>query len=98
MNNKEFVMSKIKDFFKSPHIQISLATGFSIIVLAYFSKRVLPEPMGYLTIAIPPFIATMYESVLNKYPDSLISTTWYWITAILVVTALVIIFSWKGII
>jgi hypothetical protein len=38
-------MSKIKELIKSPHIQIALATGFSIIVMAYFSKRVLPKPM-----------------------------------------------------
>jgi len=48
-------MSKVKDFFKSPHIQIALATGFSIIVMAYFSKRILPRPIGYLPSAIPPF-------------------------------------------
>lgn len=98
MNNKELSMSKIKDFLKSPHIQISLATGISIIVLAYFSKRILPEPMGYLSLAIPPFIATIYEAVLNKNPDSKISTAWYWIVAIVFATAIVIIVSWNRII
>lgn len=87
-------MLKIIEFFKSPHIQISLATGFSIIVLAYFSKKVLPEPIGYLPLALPPFIAVLYESVLGKYENSKICTTWYWIVAILLATALVILFSW----
>ena len=87
-------MSKFKDFFESPHIQISLATGVSILVLAYFSKHVLPEPIGYLPLAIPPFVATIYESVLGKYKNSKICTTWYWIVAILVATALVILLSW----
>ncbi len=91
-------MSKIKELVKSPHIQISLATGISIIALAYFSKRVLPEPLGYLALAIPPFIATIYESVLGKYKNSKICTTWYWVAAIIFATALVIFLSWIGII
>jgi len=62
-------MSKIKELIKSPHIQIALATGFSIIILAYFSKRIFPEPIGYLPLAIPPFIATIYEGVIGKYKD-----------------------------
>jgi hypothetical protein len=83
-------MKKLKDLIRSPHIQISLVTGFSIIVLAYFSKKILPEPIGYLPLAIPPFIATIYEAVVNKYKDSWITTTWYWLVAILLATAVVI--------
>ena len=85
-------MSKFKDEIKSPHIKIALATGFSIIVMAYFSKRVLPEPISYLSLAIPPFLATIFEAVLSRYKNSRICTTWYWIVAILLATALVIIF------
>jgi hypothetical protein len=84
-------MSKIKDFFKNPHIQISLATGFSILILAYFSKRVLPEPLSYLEIAAPPFIASIYESMLKKHKDKNFMQTWIWVVAIFVATALVII-------
>jgi hypothetical protein len=85
-------MSKFKDLIKSPHIHIALAAGISIITLAYFSKRILPEPIGYLPLAIPPFIASIYESLLGKHKNSKICTTWYWIAAIFVATALVIIF------
>jgi len=84
-------MSKIKDFFKNPHIQISLATGISILTLAYFSKRILPEPLSYLEIAAPPFITTIYESLLKKHKDKNFMQTWIWVLAILVATALVII-------
>ena len=87
-------MSKFVKLLKSPQIQIALATGFSIIVLAYFSKRVLPEPIGHLPLAIPPFVATIYEVVLEKYKKSKICTTWYWIVAILLTTAFVILFFW----
>ena len=85
-------MNKLKEFFKSPHIQIALATGVSIIVLAYFSKKILPEPIGYLPLAIPPFIATIYEAVANKYKNKKITTTWYWVAAILFATAILIVF------
>ena len=84
-------MGKIKDFFKSPHIQIALATGLSIVVMAYFSKRVLPEPIGYLPMTIPPFIALIYENVLNKNKKKKVATAWYWVIAIFAVTALIII-------
>lgn len=48
-------MSKLKKLFKSPHIQIALAIGISIIVMAYFSKRVLPKPIAYLQPQYPHF-------------------------------------------
>ena len=88
-------MSKFKEHIKSPHIQISIATGVSIIVLAYFSKRVLPRPIGYLSLAIPPFFMTIYEAVLKKHKDSRICTTWYWIVAIFIATAIVIFVHMK---
>ena len=68
-------MKKLKELLKSPHIQIAIATGVSIIVLAYFSKRVLPKPIGYLPLAIAPFIASIYEFVAKKYNNKKISTT-----------------------
>lgn len=87
-------MKKFKYLLKSPHIQIALATGVSIIVIAYFSKRILPKPIGYLPLAIPPFIASIYEFVAKKYKDKKISTTWYWVTTILCATVLIIAFYW----
>jgi predicted histidine transporter YuiF (NhaC family) len=84
-------MNKFSELIKSPHIQIALATGVSIVVMAYFSKRVLPEPIGYLPMAIPPFIALVYENVLNKFKKKKIATARYWVIAIFVATALIII-------
>jgi len=85
-------MSKIKSFFSSPHIQIALATGFSIILMAIFSKRILPEPIGYLSLAIPPFIATIFELLLERHKGSKFLNPLCWIAAILVATAIVILF------
>ena len=84
-------MSKLKATLKSPHIHISLATGISILVLAWFSKRILPQPINYLANAFPPFIMTIYETVYAKHKGKKICTTWYWIVAIFVSTAVVII-------
>ena len=67
-------MSKIKELFKSPHVQITMAAGFSIILMAYVSKRILPEPMDYLALALPPFIAVIFEGLLDRYKDSKICT------------------------
>ena len=86
-------MNKLKELLKSPHIQIALATGVSIVVMAYFSKRVLPKPIGYFQMAIPPFIALVYENVLNKHKNKKIATAWYWVIAILFATALIILIS-----
>ena len=87
-------MSKLKEMIKSPHIQIALATGISIIVMAYFSKRVLPNPIGYLPTAIPPFLMVIYEAVKDRYKDRRITRAWYWVLAIILATALVIILTW----
>ncbi len=84
-------MSKFLEFIKSPHILMALATGISIIVLAYFSKRVLPQEIGYLPSALPPFIMVIYESLLQKYKDRPFLNVWYWILGIFVITVIVIL-------
>ena len=85
---------KLKEIFKSPHVQMSIATGISILTLAYFSKHVLDEPISYLHQAAPPFIMTIYEAVLSKNKGKKITTTWYWVTAILLSTAIIILVYW----
>jgi predicted histidine transporter YuiF (NhaC family) len=86
-------MKKFAEIVSSPHVQLALSTGICIIILAYFSKRVLPKPIGYIPLAIPPFIATLSEYIIKKYEGSKISTTWYWIVLIFFSTLLVIILS-----
>lgn len=85
-------MSKLKDFFRSPHIQIALAAGASIIILAFVSKRILPKPIGDLPRAIPSFLMVIYEYVLGRYKNAGICTAWYWVVAIFITTGLVILF------
>ena len=83
-------MSKLKEIIKSGHVHIAAAAGISIIVMAYVSKHVLPEPIGYLYLAIPPFIATIYESLLSKEKYARYCRTPYWEAAIFIATIIVI--------
>jgi predicted histidine transporter YuiF (NhaC family) len=83
-------MSKFNELFKSPHIHIALATGFSIIIMAYVSKKILPEPIGSVPLAIPPLLMFLYEALSGRNKNSRICTTWYWIAAIFISKALVI--------
>ena len=77
---------------RSPHVQLALAAGASIITIALFSKYVLPEPVGYLPAAFPPFLVAIYEAVVARprFQDSEITKTRYWVLAIFASTALVI--------
>jgi len=57
-------MSKHRNL--SAHIVVALATGVSIVVMAYASKRLMTEPIRDLWLAIPPFILAVYEGVRNN--------------------------------
>lgn len=85
-------MSKLKEFVKSPHIKIALATGFCIVLTAYVSKKVLSEPMKDVELGIVPFIALIYELLLGKNKNSKYLKPEYWITAIFITTLLLIVF------
>lgn len=87
-------MQKLKDLIRSPHIQIALTTGICIVVMAYFSKKILPEPIGYLPSAIPPFIAVVFEGVLSKHKNKKIAKTSYWVAAILFSSVAIIFIYW----
>ena len=75
---------------KSRHAHLALAVGASILAMAIASKWLLPKPIGYLTQAFPPFLGVIYEAAYSKHPDSKLCTTWYWILAIVLATALVV--------
>ena len=68
-------MLKFIKIINSPQIHIALATGISIIVMAYASKLILPKPIGYLPRAIPAFLVVIYEVLLGRYKDSKICNT-----------------------
>lgn len=82
---------KIRDFFRSGHIQVSLALGFSIIVLAYVSKRVLDIPMRSIYLSITSLIMAGYEAVANIKKYERYARPVYWVLAILSVTLVIIL-------
>jgi len=84
-------MSKFKEEFQASHIYLALATGISIIGMALLSKYILPVPLGYLDLAIPPFFATIFETVYKKHKGKKICTSRYWVAAILIATVIVVI-------
>ncbi|MDH5643218.1 MAG: hypothetical protein OEY63_03375 [Gemmatimonadota bacterium] len=83
-------MSKLMKMRKSAHVHIALATGTSIIVLAYVSKYLLPEPISYLQMAIPPSLMAIWEGLVNKNKHAKYSRTTYWVIAIVAATVVVI--------
>jgi len=84
-------MSKRNELLKSPHIHIALVTGCCIIILAYFSKRVFPEPIRDLYLAIPPFVMAVWEVLRGKHKEKKFMTTWYWVVAVVLTTAFIIL-------
>jgi len=92
MTRREKFIAGFKETVASPHIHIALAAGISIIVLAYVSKRMLPEPMGTLPMALPPFLMVIWEAVSSQHKKSRICRSGYWIAAIFLATGLVILF------
>ena len=86
-------MSKFTELIKSPHIKIAAATGVSIIILAYFSKRILNQPLSNLELAVAPFVAFIYELLLNKHNGSNLLKPLYWVIGIFLITFILIILN-----
>jgi predicted histidine transporter YuiF (NhaC family) len=84
-------MKNLRIILNSPHIHLALTTATCIIVLTFVSRRMLPEPVGYIPVAIPPFVATLFESLKSKYKTSRFTRTVYGILAIFLSTLIVII-------
>ena len=85
------MLTKIKDFFAHPLIQISLAAGASIIALAWFFKKVAGTEVPEMWAAIPALVIPFYELAKSK-KWKWVTRTWVPITLILVSTGLIILF------
>jgi hypothetical protein len=83
-------VSKIRGFLESHHIQLALAAGTSIIALACVSRRVLPEPMHDLALAIPALVAVIGEGLIAKGEEFWFGRSSVWVGTILLATLLVI--------
>ena len=76
-------------------ILVALATGISIVAMAYVSKRVLVEPMRPMFFAVPPLLMSAYEYLVHRRKRRFISSWAFWVVAILVVTALIVLLHWN---
>ena len=85
-------MSKVIDFFRRPQFQIELATGISIVALAWFFKKVVGIQVPAQYSAIPALILCVYEGLKAKKKWPRLTREWIWITAVLLSTALIILF------
>lgn len=84
-------MSKLKVMLKTSHIQIAIAAGVSILAIATFSGLVLHGTMNPFLLTIPVLIEVIYEGLLKKHKQAKFMKTWYWVCAILLSTALIMI-------
>jgi hypothetical protein len=83
-------MKTVKEFFAHPIIQTALVLGASIIILAYFSKRVLAEPLKNWELGLPGFLAVLFQGFAKKYESSRFSRPWIGMLIIVLATILVI--------
>jgi hypothetical protein len=85
------VAGALKKFLRSKHIQLALVSGASIIALAWVSKRVLPEPMDNLWIALPGLMVVCAEATLGAKRRAWYTNGYGWMVAIAAATAGVIL-------
>ena len=72
------------------HIYLACATGFTILLMAFMSGKILPQPLSYLELAAPPFIAGVGELFWAHKTIGPKVKTWYVIAAVLASTALIL--------
>ena len=84
-------MPELNEYLRSPHIQIAIAAGVSILAIATSSVWVPMAPFDPLLLTIPPLIEVAHGVLYKKRKDAWYVKTWYWVCAILVSTALLIL-------
>ncbi len=83
----------VKEFFKNDHIQLALATGASVIILAVFFKKIMHIPVPALESSLPGFVFLGFE-VLREKRKSFgppWSRPWPWIVIMFAAVAVVIV-------
>lgn len=83
-------MNTKKDKGDIRHIYLACVTGFTILLMAFMSGKILPEPLSYLELATPPLIAGIGELFWAHETIGPKVKTWYLNTAVLASTALIL--------
>ena len=84
-------MRDLKEHLRSPHIQIAIATGISILAFAISSIWLPLRRFDPLVLTIPPLMEIVHGALYVKRRDAWYMRTWYWVGGILVSTALLIL-------
>ncbi len=85
-------MKKVIEFLQNEHIQVALATGSAIIILALVFKRVFHVPIKGIESALPSLVFVAWEVVRAKRKDrpGIWTRPWPWIVLMYVVVALIV--------
>lgn len=86
-------MKTVKEFFAHPLIQMALVLGAITIVLAYFSKRILAEPLRNWELGLPAYLAVLFQGFVKTRPDSRFSRTWIGILIMVIAGVLVVVLN-----
>ena len=86
-------MKTIKEFFAHPIIQMALVLGAITIILAYYSKRVFEEPLRNWELALPAFLATLFQGLAASRKTSWFSRPWIGMLILVLATILIIVFN-----
>ena len=86
-------MKVIREFFSHPIIQTVLVLGVCTVTLAYFSKRVLAEPLSNLELGLPALLAMVFQGLTSNRKTRIFYRPWIGMLIIAVTTALIIILN-----
>ena len=86
-------MNKIKEFFAHPIILLALVLGASTLVLSYFSKRVLAEPLSKLELGLPALLAMLFQGLAKTKKSSWSSRPWIGMLLVVLTTVLIIVLN-----
>lgn len=84
------LLKTVKEFFAHPIIQMALVLGASTITLAYFSKRVCVEPLRNWELALPAFVATLFQGFAYKKKGSRLNRPWIGMLIVVLASLLII--------
>jgi hypothetical protein len=91
IEGRRIVMPDLKEYLRSPLIQIAIAAGVSILALATSSVWLPRRPLDPLMMTIPALIEVVHGALYKKNKNAWYAKTWYWVCGIIVSTALLIL-------
>ena len=85
----------VKEFIAHPIIQTALVLGACTIILAYFSKRVLAEPLSNLELGLPALLGMLFQGMTSLRKTKIFYRPWIGMLIIAASTALIILINMR---